>query len=109
MRLCDKIRFYHCPHSRQNNTAADCLSRVEMGPNKKLIQKLPEDVDTRPIEVIVQSAGVSEEEQVYFTEEGDETKEQVWERKNLPTKPHKVGETVEHIDAILEQTRDTIL
>ena len=48
----------------KNNTEADYLSRVETDPNKTLILKIREDVETRPIEVNVnvQSAGVSEEE-----------------------------------------------
>ena len=61
----------------KNNTAADYLSRLELDPNEKLILKIREDVENRPIEVKVQSAGVSEEEQVFFTEEGDETEEQI--------------------------------
>ena len=44
---------------------------------EKLILKIREDVETRPIEVNVQSAGVSEEEQVFSTEEGDETEDQI--------------------------------
>ena len=45
-----------------NNTAADYLSRMEMDPTEKLVLKIREDVETRPIEVNVQSAGVSEED-----------------------------------------------
>ena len=35
---------------------------MEMDPKEKLILKIREDVETRPIEVNVQSAGVSEED-----------------------------------------------
>ena len=38
---------------------------MEMDTNEKLILKLREDVETRPIEVIVQLASVSKEEQVF--------------------------------------------
>ena len=62
----------------KNNTAADFLSRMEMDPTEKLVLKIREDVETRPIEVNVQSAGVSEEEQIFFTEEDNETEEQIW-------------------------------
>ena len=58
----------------KNNTAGD-LSRMEMDPTEKLVLKIREDVETRPIEVNVQSAGVSEEEQVFFTEEDNETEQ----------------------------------
>ena len=43
-------------------------------------------METRPIEVNVQSAGVSEEEQVFVTEEDNETEEQIWERKKTNQK-----------------------
>ena len=53
----------------KNIAAADYLSRMEMDPTEKLVLKIRADVETQPIEVNVQSAGVSEEEQVFFTEE----------------------------------------
>ena len=81
---------------------------MEMDPNEKLILKIREDVETRPIEVNVQSAGVSEEDRVYFTEEGDETEEQIWERKRLSKERHKVDETVIQIDAKSENNVDEI-
>ena len=62
----------------KNNTAADYLSRMEMDPTEKLVLKIRAGVETQPIEVNVQSAGVSEEEQVFFTEEENETEEQIW-------------------------------
>ena len=65
----------------KNITAADYLSRMEMDPTKKLVLKIRADVETQPIEVNVQSAGVSQEEQVSFTEENNETEGQIWERK----------------------------
>ena len=58
--------------SGKNNTAADYLSRMEMDPKEKLVLKIREVVETKPIEVNVQSAGVAEEEQVFFTEHDDE-------------------------------------
>ena len=66
----------------KNNTAADYLSRMEKNPTEKLVLKIREDVETRPIEVNVQSAGVSEEEQVFFTEEDNETEERFGNGKN---------------------------
>ena len=80
---------------------------MEMNPNKKLILKIPEDVETRSIKVNVQSVGVSEEVQMFFTEEGDET-EEIWERKKLSKKGHKVDETVILIDAISENIVEEI-
>ena len=79
-----------------------------MDPNEKLFLKIREDFGTRPIEVNVQSAGVSEEEQVFFTEEGDATEKQIWERKRLSEEGHKVDENVIQIDAISENNVDEI-
>ena len=92
----------------KNNTAADYLSRMEMEPTEKLVLKISEDLETRPIEVNVQSAGVSEEEQVFFTEEDNETERQIWERKLQSKKGLMVPETVTQIDAISENTVEEI-
>ena len=92
----------------KNNTAVDYLSRMEMDPTEKLVLKIREDVATRPIEVNVQSAGVSEEEQVFFTEEDNEAEQQIWERKQQSKKGLMVPETVIHIDAISENTVEEI-
>ena len=43
--------------------------------------KIHEDVQTLPIEINVQSAGVSQEEQIFYTNDDDETEEQNWTRK----------------------------
>ena len=43
--------------------------------------KIREDVQTLPIEINVQSAGVSQEEQIFYTNDDDETEEQYWARK----------------------------
>ena len=96
----------HIPGKK--TTAADYLSRMEMDPTEKLVLKTREVVETRPIEVNVQSAGVSEEEQVFFTEEDNETEEQIWERKQQPKKGLMVPETVIQIDTISKNTVEEI-
>ena len=65
----------------QNNTAADYLSRLEICPKEKLILRIREDISTTPIELNVQSAGVTEEEQIFYTDDDEETEEQIWKRK----------------------------
>ena len=65
----------------KSNTAADYLSRLEISPKEKLMLRNREDIPTTPIELHVQSAGVSDEEQVFYTEDDDETKEQLLQRK----------------------------
>ena len=65
----------------KNNSAADYLSRLETSPEEKLILRIREDTQTTPIELHVQSAGVSKEEQLYYTEDDNETEEQIWQRK----------------------------
>ena len=92
----------------KNNTAADYLSRMEMDPKEKLVLKIREDVETRPIEVNVQSAGVSEEEQIFFTEDDGETEAQIWERKKQSCTNPTDQEVVIQIDAITENIVDEI-
>ena len=82
---------------------------MENYPTEKLVLKIREDVETRPIEVNVQSAGVSEEEQVFFIEEDNETEEQIWERKKQSQKGLKVPEPIIHIDAITENSVEEII
>ena len=79
---------------------------MEMDPTEKLVLKIRADVETQPIEVAVQSAGVSEEERVFFTEEDNETEEQIWERKRQSKTGLKVAETVIQIDAISENVEE---
>ena len=92
----------------KNKTAADYLSRMEIDPTEKLVLKIRADVETQPIEVNVQSAGVSEEEQVFFTEEDNETEERIWERKRQSKTGLKVAETAIQIDAISENVVEEI-
>ena len=73
-----------------------------------MVLKIRADVETQPIEVNVQSAGVSEEEQVFFTEEDNETEKQIWERKKQSKAGLKVAETVIQIDAISENVAEKI-
>ena len=59
----------------KNNTPADCLSRLAVSPKKKLFLEIREDIPTTPIEIHVQSTGDSAEEQIFYTEDDEETKE----------------------------------
>ena len=65
----------------KNNTATDYLSLLEISPKEKKILRIREDIFTTPIELHVRSAGVSEEEQIFDTEDDDETEEQILPRK----------------------------
>ena len=69
----------HIPGAQ--NTAADYLSRLEADLKDKLVMKIREDVQTLPIEINVQSAGVSQEEQIFYRNDDDKTEEQYWARK----------------------------
>ena len=102
-----QFNFIIAHNPGKNNTAADYLSRIEMDPTEMLVLKIRK-VETRPIEVNVQSAGVSEEEQVFFIEEDNETDQQIWERKQQSKKGLMVPETVIQIDDITENTVEEI-
>ena len=65
----------------KNNTAADYLSCLEICPKEKLILRIREGISTTHIELNVQSAGVTEEEQIIYTDDDEETEEKIWKRK----------------------------
>ena len=44
-----------------------------MDPRDKLVMKIGEDVQTLPIEINVKSAGVAQEDQIFYTNDYDET------------------------------------
>ena len=54
--------------------------------------KIREEVQTVPIEINVQSAEVSQEEQIFYTNDDDETKEQYWASKEAIRKNHTTEE-----------------
>ena len=74
----------------ENNTAADFFTPRNC-PKKKLILRIREDISRTPIELNVQSAGVIEEDQIFYTDDDEETEEQIWPRKkdarSHPTNP----------------------
>ena len=57
------------------------MSRLEICPKEELILRIREDTSTTPIELNVQSAGVIEEDQIFFIDDDEETEEQIWQRK----------------------------
>ena len=54
--------------------------------------KIREDVQTLPIGINVQSAGVSQEEQIFYKNDDDETEEQYWARKEAIRKIPAIDE-----------------
>ena len=88
---CDYVIQFHFTTSHipgKNNTAAGYLSRLEICPKKKLILRKRKDISTTPIELSIQSAGVTEEDKIFFTDDDEETEEQIWQRKkNARSRP----------------------
>ena len=64
--------------------------------------KIREDVQTVPIEVNLQSAGVSQKEQIFYTNDDDETEEQYSARKEAIRKNPAIEEL-----AVTKQTLST--
>ena len=62
--------------------------------------KIREDVQTLPIEINVQSAGVSQEEQIFYTNDDDETEEQYWARKEAIRKNPMTDEPTVTIETL---------
>ena len=56
------------------NTTAGFLSRTEINPTEKLEMNIRSLIQTKAIEVYIQSSSITEEEQVYLLR-GDETDE----------------------------------
>ena len=65
----------------ENNTAADYIYGLQISPKEKVIRRNRTDIPTTPIELHVQSAGVSEEEQIFYTNDDDETDQKILQRK----------------------------
>ena len=63
------------------NTAADFLSRTEVNPIEKLEMSIRNDIQTRSIEVNIQSTGIVEEEQFYIPPDDAIEENQLWEEK----------------------------
>ena len=61
------------------NTASDVLSELEPKVTENVRLKIPEDIQTRPIEVTISSSDVADGEQVSFTQADidDESEEQL--------------------------------
>ena len=75
-RACDYViqfNFVIAQIPGARNTAADYLSRLEADPKDTLVKKIREDVQTLPIEINVQSAGLSPEEQIFYKKDDAET------------------------------------
>ena len=64
------------------------MPRLEADPNHKLVMKIYEDVQTLSIEINVQSAGVSQKKQIFYTTDEGETEEQYWETKEAIRRNH---------------------
>ena len=75
------------------NTLAHFLSRLELKVTAKIHLKIPEDVQTTPIEVTTSSSDVADGEQFFFTQTDgqDETKKQILQRKEQSQKRQQNG------------------
>ena len=83
----------------KNNTAADDLSRLEICLKEKLVLRIREDIPTTPIELNVQSARLTEEDQIFYTDNDEETEEQLWQRK----KEARSNPTIQPPDILLDK------
>ena len=63
------------------NTAADFFSRTEVDPIEKVEKTIRNDIHTKAIEVIIQSSGIVEEEQIYVLPDNEIDQNQLWEEK----------------------------
>ena len=67
------------------NTAADFFSRLELTSKEKIELTIPEDIQTLPIQIKMQSNNVAEEEQRFFLpDETSETDKKRYLENNMP-------------------------
>ena len=83
----------------------DYLSRLEADPKVQLVMRIKKDVQRVPIEVNVQSAGVSQEEQIFYTNDDDETEEQLWARKTAIRQNPATSETTITVQSVSANLR----
>ena len=95
---CDFVLQFHFKITHvpgRMNTAADFLSLLDISPKAKVLLQIREDTQTTPIQVNIQSSDIHEEYQFYFLpEDGSETEEDNWERKQRARK--KIYSPQEH-------------
>ena len=61
---------FHIMHvAGTQNTAADFLSRIDLNPKERVELKIWKDITIRPIQVILVSTDVADEEQLFFLPE----------------------------------------
>ena len=82
------VQLHNCSHSWQKQCCRESFSRLEFSP-KKANSLNPGRHPNKAYRTNAQSAGVSEEEHIFYTEDDDETKKQIWQKKkearNSPT------------------------
>ena len=61
---------------------ADTLSRTEINPTENLEMNLRNDIQTKAIEVNIQSSGIAEEEQIHIHPYNENDKKTLWEQKD---------------------------
>ena len=76
------------------NTAADFLSRTEINPTEKLEMNLRNDIQTKAIEVNIQSSGIAEEEQIYVHPDGENDEKTLCNKKTILEIKHKQKHTM---------------
>ena len=64
------------------NTAADFLSRTKINPSEKLEIDIRNDIQSKAIEVNIQSSGIAEEEQIYIHPGNKNNEKTLWEQKD---------------------------
>ena len=64
------------------NTAANFLSRTEINPTEILEMNLRNDIQTKAIEVNIQSSGIAEEEQIHIHPDDENDEKTLWEEKD---------------------------
>ena len=79
--LCHQLTFVNDHVLGAVNTAAGYLPYLEADHKDWLVMTIREDVQTPSIEINDQSAGVTQDEQIFYTIDEEDTEEQQWGSK----------------------------
>ena len=71
------------------NTGADFWSRTEVNPKGKLEMNLGNDIQTKAIEVNIQSSGIAEEEQIYLHPDNEIDEKHIGSKKTISKIIHR--------------------
>ena len=94
--FCIAIQYHHSTHSGKMSTPADFQTRLQISPIGKTFWKTREVISTKPIKVIIESAGTAQKEPVFFdtTDRQKTAEREPWKRREIISRAIPTGPPV---------------